>query len=542
MVTTFTGVYGPSQRNVSRSFIHGLYQIIEGVTQPHILGGDFNLTKGDFERLNCHGAPRDSRDFSKFIADSGLIDVPISGVTNTWTNHQNPPAFAKLDRILICPNVASSLPLFWVSGVSRRLSDHTPLIFNSKRQFSQKDFAHIIKEGLKSSVLISPRLGGTLSGWIKAWKSSRRIIKDWDRLKKKSRNFDRKQLEDKILALSSTLESSNFTSADTEALKLAKEGLDKLYHTEDLYWRQRAKKRWFKEGDRNTRYFHQCASNRKRANWINHLQTDLGPTSDREKMADMFKTHFVSILGVAVPPLLQVNWSYIFAPQHDLLQDMAAPFSTLEVENVIKFMKNYKSPGSDDGISHVLYGDDLIMFSKASSQCFTQIRLLFKCFELVSGLTINTNKTKVIHLGGNEQTADSLANILRLSSSLVVGNGRQVKFWIDTWVDNSPLRVQFPTLLVLSSAPDAKIADLKDYDTLSNPIGWNIQFTNYIPITEESHAHIFGTCNYSLVGWWEVLRLSGLQPFQMDYSPWNDAYHNGKTLSMIKFCALMIWR
>ncbi|WOK93927.1 hypothetical protein Cni_G02628 [Canna indica] len=71
-------------------------------------------------------------------------------------------------------------------------------------------------------------------------------------------------------------------------------------------------------------------------------------------MADMFKSHFVSILGASREPLLHINWSNIITPQHDLLRDMAAPFSFSEVDKVIKSMKSYKSPGPD-GITMEFY-------------------------------------------------------------------------------------------------------------------------------------------------------------------------------------------
>ncbi|WOK96155.1 hypothetical protein Cni_G04862 [Canna indica] len=48
--------------------------------------------------------------------------------------------------------------------------------------------------------------------------------------------------------------------------------------------------------------------------------------------------------------------------------------------------------GGGGGITHILYAGDLIMFSKADPQSFNQIKLLFKCFELASGLCINLAK------------------------------------------------------------------------------------------------------------------------------------------------------
>ncbi|VFQ77059.1 unnamed protein product [Cuscuta campestris] len=50
----------------------------------------------------------------------------------------------------------------------------------------------------------------------------------------------------------------------------------KTLEIEDSYWRQRAKQFWIKEGDRNTKYFHNFASHRKRKNRLVRLRYDRG--------------------------------------------------------------------------------------------------------------------------------------------------------------------------------------------------------------------------------------------------------------------------
>ena len=39
--------------------------------------------------------------------------------------------------------------------------------------------------------------------------------------------------------------------------------------------------------------------------------------------------------------------------------------------------------------------------------------------------------------------------------SFKVGNGRKVRFWLDKWYGNEPLRVSFPTLFDISISRDA---------------------------------------------------------------------------------------
>jgi hypothetical protein len=41
-------------------------------------------------------------------------------------------------------------------------------------------------------------------------------------------------------------------------------------------WRQRAKEKWLKNGDKNTKYFHACVNQRRRSNQILQIQNEKG--------------------------------------------------------------------------------------------------------------------------------------------------------------------------------------------------------------------------------------------------------------------------
>jgi hypothetical protein len=52
---------------------------------------------------------------------------------------------------------------------------------------------------------------------------------------------------------------------------------------EDVKWKQRSKQNWYKEGDRNTTFFHAWASHRKKVNTIKRIKDVEGREWKKEK-------------------------------------------------------------------------------------------------------------------------------------------------------------------------------------------------------------------------------------------------------------------
>ena len=52
----------------------------------------------------------------------------------------------------------------------------------------------------------------------------------------------------------------------------AKNRYNALLHSHEVFWKQRAKSFWLKEGDMNSRFFHATTSARKRKNSLDRLR------------------------------------------------------------------------------------------------------------------------------------------------------------------------------------------------------------------------------------------------------------------------------
>ncbi|WOL13584.1 hypothetical protein Cni_G22354 [Canna indica] len=93
----------------------------------------------------------------------------------------------------------------------------------------------------------------------------------------------------------------------------------------------------------------------------------------------------------------------------------------LVIDSLSRFLVRAESLGLVTGalngllqksITHIFFADDLLLFCKAGEESMRSLGLIIKCFELCSGLKLNSSKTKVIHIDGDIHKA-SLAYLGR---------------------------------------------------------------------------------------------------------------------------------
>lgn len=68
--------------------------------------------------------------FLDWINKFGKIELKPSTRSFTWTNNQEHPILAAIDKIFCTTNFELKFPLAFVTTISRASSDHVPLILN----------------------------------------------------------------------------------------------------------------------------------------------------------------------------------------------------------------------------------------------------------------------------------------------------------------------------------------------------------------------------------------------------------------------------
>ncbi len=82
-----------------------------------------------------------------------------------------------------------------------------------------------------------------------------------------------------------------------DIVPVLKKEVQNLLSQEERLWRQRAHTGWLKGGDRNTWFFHQQASQRRRRNFISELQDDQGTAhSGDEAVVSLFVDYFTNLI------------------------------------------------------------------------------------------------------------------------------------------------------------------------------------------------------------------------------------------------------
>ncbi|XP_042944640.1 uncharacterized protein LOC122278525 [Carya illinoinensis] len=159
--------------------------------------------------------------------------------------------------------------------------------------------------------------------------------------------------EKEISRLSELLEKEQKGEGAHNALiirRLQKE-LGLLLGKEDLKWKQRAKRNWYKLGDRNTKFFHECATQRKKKNCISEIQDANGVrVADQKGIEEVFSQYFRNLFNSSNPSpeaieegLRGVERRVTDAMNSELQKVFVMP----EVEAALKEMGPLKSPGPD---------------------------------------------------------------------------------------------------------------------------------------------------------------------------------------------------
>lgn len=145
---------------------------------------------------------------------------------------------------------------------------------------------------------------------------------------------------------------SNASQDNVEAIRQLDWEIVVLNHQEDLKWQQRAKQAWYNLRDKNTKYFHVCATQHRKANCISIIKDKNGHLlTGNEDIIAIFDDYF-KIIFHSMNPLASSIQSCLKKVLHQVSNDMndilLTPFTSQEVKKALDQMAPLKSPRPND--------------------------------------------------------------------------------------------------------------------------------------------------------------------------------------------------
>ena len=345
-----TGYYGFPEGRRRRDSWNFLRQLSNRCTLPWCIIGDFNdILYANEKRGRTDRPTWLINGFRKAIQDAGLIDINLDGYPFTWFKSlgSDRAVEERLDRALGNEAWYQIFPNATLDNLVAPVSDHYPILLNRipivrptrgtntfrfenawRMEPSLRDVVHSCWQQYNEGDIVS-KLEGCAED-----------LKHWSKTHCNKLKIDIEECRRDLIRFRG--------SSDMVFYEGLQRRMTHLLVQEDLYWRQRAKIHWYKDGDLNTKFFHSSATARKKVNKISSLETDDGlRVTDEVRMANVAKNYFHELFqakdSVRAPVLDTLRQ---VVTEEDNIK-LTAPFQIKEFKEAMFSMQSDKCPGPD---------------------------------------------------------------------------------------------------------------------------------------------------------------------------------------------------
>jgi hypothetical protein len=360
-----TCIYGEAQTHLRHKTWDLLKFLSTESDLPWISVGDYNEVLRPEEHLGVgQRDPLQMRGFREAVDVCGLIDLGYIGRDWTFEKKVRGGSYTRvrLDRGLASLPWWEHFPNAVVRNLTAAKSDHCPLLVvldrtesshvRGHRQFRYElmweahDSFHSFLEdkwkekGTAMSLHEVTSKLQNLSGELSSWSTD--VFGNV-----------RKEIHLLMSRLAELRDDPHRLGPSHEEIKIC-DRIVELNHREEVMWRQRSRVQWLREGDNNTKIFHQKASMRKRRNKIEQLsKADGSVTEDVEEMRGMANDFFNSLYEAEGTYNMDVVLNTVPCKVSREMNDLLlAPYSESEVKFALFQMFPTKAPGPDGMPAH----------------------------------------------------------------------------------------------------------------------------------------------------------------------------------------------
>uniref|UniRef100_A0A2N9JBI5 CCHC-type domain-containing protein n=1 Tax=Fagus sylvatica TaxID=28930 RepID=A0A2N9JBI5_FAGSY len=279
--------------------------------------------------------------FRSALDDCTLLDLGFSGWPFTWSNRRDGSAetWVRLDRGVCSKAWLDLHPNARIKHVSMATSDHLALVLDtlgSNQGFTRRK----TRFRFEQAWVKDPACEGVVTD---AWTTER-----------EGRGGPKKSKTIKVL-LQHCEENLEVDQNREKANQLRRE-LNTQLEEEELYWQQRSRVCWLKEGDKNTKFFHAFANQRRRTNEITMLRDNHGAQITGEAgLEQVCNEYFRNIFTTSNPGNIDVVVNAMDqVVSQDMNDSLLFPITEEEVKIALFQMNPSKAPGPD-GMSALFF-------------------------------------------------------------------------------------------------------------------------------------------------------------------------------------------
>lgn len=301
-------------------------------------------------------------DFSSFLMQAFLHELPVTGGTFTWTGvRRHGRIWKKLDRMLFNPAWLDVFSGCSVELLHRATLDHNPLLLKAHfpgpsgpRPFRFQQM-WLLRPGFKEVVSASwhaPQHGYGMFLFASKLKRLKFALRLWNRTKFGHVISNLREAEDKVKALEVVFDSSG-SDADLISLNEAKALQVRAMAEEAAYLKQKSRVKWLQEGDQNSKLFHTSVAIKHAKLSIRRIKDDHGvwleDLSDIKAHAVSFFEHLLTA-DSSVPNIDAIDGFLQFIPSSLTSQDndcLLKPVLLEEVRRIVFLMDPDSAPGPD---------------------------------------------------------------------------------------------------------------------------------------------------------------------------------------------------
>eukprot|EP00253_Pinus_taeda_P004728 PITA_04728 len=277
---------------------------------PWIMRGDFNMIRSLSEKKGgTRSLSKDSLAFQTFIDNMKLVDTDTSNGLFTWNNKRGGESHvaSTLDKFII----SEDLMLIDKEMIVRVLpfggSDHWPVQLEVQgigtprnRPFrfeniwlTHPDFIINIENWWSEDLQIQ---GTRMFLLHKRLKHIKLRLKEWNKTEFGNIFVETKSIEDKMQELNQGLITNGFDKLGSDQATKHHQDWENLCKQEEIFWRQKSRVQWLKEGEKNTRFFHGSTMANRAHNRISSIKDGEGNLlNSHEDIEAVLVQHFRGI-------------------------------------------------------------------------------------------------------------------------------------------------------------------------------------------------------------------------------------------------------